>query len=155
LSVSLEQLLYQGLLADAAVTALLGVDAGNNPAIYDKQLPQQTFATFASTANFTAGVFNRISSPSLFAHGAGAAQGNTGRAHFTLEFWSNSSEGTVLLDSLNRAIKSFFQSFSAWGSPASTNPGFFSYSARTGIEAQMQPTLQKLFIDVQFWFSDQ
>jgi hypothetical protein len=155
LSVSLEQLVYQGLVADAAFVALLGADAGGNPAFYDKQLPQQTFATFASNANYTAGVYQRISSPRLFAHGAGSGQGNTGVARFQLTFWSNSAEGTVLLDSLDLALKSFFQSFSAWGSPASTNPGFFAYTSRTEIEAEMQPTLQKLVIQVQFWFSDQ
>lgn len=155
MSVSLEQLIYQGIVADPAVTTLLGVDAGGNVAFYDKQLPQQTFATFASTDDFMAGVYQRISSPRIFAHGAGAAQGNTGLAKFRLIFWSNSAEGTVLLAQLDLAIKSFFQSFSAWGSPASFNPGFFAYDSSTDNVAETQPTLQKLTVTVQFWFSDQ
>jgi hypothetical protein len=159
-SVSLEQLIYQGLVADAAFKALLGTDSGGNPAFYDKKLPQQLLQSGGpQVLNVSpAGVYQRISSPRKFAHGAGVAQANTGLARFQLTFWSNAATGTAILDEIDRAVKSFFQSFVSMyapGSPAFSNPSFTSYDSRTGVEPQTQPPLQKLIIDVQFWFSDQ
>lgn len=157
MSVSLEQLLYQGLIATPGFTSLLAVDAGGNVAFYDKQLPQQNFPASGSGAVYPAGVYQRISSPRLFAHGAGSGQANTGLARFQLTFWSNASAGTVVLNSIDLAVRAFFQSFISMysgGSPAIANPSLVAYNSQTGIEPQTQPTLQKIVINVQFWFSE-
>jgi len=156
LSVSVEQLLYQGLIGNSGFTSLLGVDAGGNFAFYDKQLPQQNFNVAAAV--YPAGVYQRISSPRVFALQS-TTQGNVGRARFQLTFWSNAKNGTVVLDQIDRAVKNFFQTFDAFnpeGSPPTfIQAGFISYDSRTEIEPQTQPTLQKLVINVIFWFSDQ
>ncbi len=156
MSVSVEQLLYQGLIATPAFTSLLGIDAGGNFAFYDKQLPQQNFN--AGTQVYPAGVYQRITSPRLFYMGPGSNQATMGRARFQLTFWSNAPNGTVLLDQIDRAVKSFFQTFDAIYPPGSPptfiQAGFTSYDSRTEIEPQTQPTLQKLVINVIFWFSD-
>jgi hypothetical protein len=156
LSVSLEQLLYQGLIATPGFTSLLATDAGGNVAFYDKQLPQQNFPSSGGPGIvYPAGVYQRISSPRLFAHGA-TPQGNVGLARFQLTFWSNAPTGTVQLNAIDQAIRAFFQTFVAMsGSPAFTNPSFVNYNSQTGIEPETQPTLQKLTINVQFWFSDE
>lgn len=157
MSVSIEQLVYQGLIAAPGFVALLAVDAGGNPAFYDKQLPQQNFPASGSGVLYPAGVYQRISSSRLFAHGAGSGQANTGLARFQLTFWSNASDGTVVLNNIDVQVRTFFQGFIAMysaGSPALANPSFVGYNSRTSIEPNTQPTLQKLIIDVQFWFSE-
>lgn len=153
MSVPLEQQLYQGLVATPAFAGLLSL-YGGVPALFDKQLPQQIFDSLGGSAPYLAGVFQRISSPRIFAHGAGSLQANTGRARFQFTFWSNAPNGTVLLNAVDDAVRGFFQGFVGVGSPALTNPSFYGYDSRTEIEPQTQPTLQKLLIDVQFWFSE-
>jgi hypothetical protein len=155
--VSLEQLVYQGLIATPGFVELLALDAGGNVAFYDKQLPQQNFPASGSGVVYPAGVYQRISSLRLFAHGAGTSQASTGLARFQLTFWSNAPNGTVVLNQIDLAVRGFFQSFIAMysaGSPVLANPSFVSYNSKTGIEPQTQPTLQTLIIDVQFWFSE-
>lgn len=157
MSVSLEQLLYQGLIANIGFSSLLAVDAGGNVAFYDKQVPQQNTDAFG--ANYPCGVYQRISSPRLFQMSPGTAQANVGKARFQFTFWANQKNGTVLLDQVDRALKAYFQT-ADFINPASSPPtfiqaGFVSYDSRTGIEQQPQATLQKLMVDVQFWFVDQ
>lgn len=158
MSVPLEQLVYQGLLATPAFIDLLGVDAGGNVAFYDRQLPQQSLNAAGGSLVLNvspAGVYQRISSPRIFAQGAGALQGNTGRARFRFTFWSNAKNATVVLNQIDLAVRGFFQGFVGVGSPAITNPSFFAYESSTGIEPQTQPPMPKLTIDMQFWFNDQ
>jgi hypothetical protein len=155
--VSLEQLVYQGLIATPGFVELLATDAGGNVAFYDKQLPQQNFPASGSGVVYPAGVYQRISSSRLFAHGAGSNQASTGLARFQFTFWSNASDGTVVLNNIDVQLRTFFQSFVAMysdGSPVLANPSFAGYNSRTTIEPNTQPTLQKLIVDVQFWFSE-
>jgi hypothetical protein len=159
LSVSVEQQLYQGLVGTPAFVALVGADAGGNPAFYDKGLPQQIFTTLASPTPFVAGVYQRIASPRLFFQGPGPLQATMGRARFQLIFWSNAKNGTVILDQIDKAVLAYFQTadfVNPPGSPATfVQASFIAYSSRTLIEPQAQPTLQKLEIDATFWFADQ
>lgn len=146
---SVEQILYQAVIGTAGITSLLAVDAGGNPAFYDKQLPQQGNL-------YPAGVYQRIASPRLFAQNPGANQANVGRARFQIVFWGYS---TVVLANIDAAVLAMFRTFDAYNPPQSpatlVQAGFTAYNSRTLIEPQTQPTLQKLEIDVTFWFSDQ
>lgn len=154
---SLEQQLYQAIVNNATIQSLLAVDAGGNIAFYDKQIPQQNFSADPGPV-YPSGVYQRISSPRLFVHGAGSSQANTGWAHFHLTFFSNAPNGTIILDQIDTAVRSVMQTFDAYNSttspPSPPQPGFFSYTSKTNIEPQTQPTLQRLEIDTSFWFSD-
>lgn len=138
--------------------ALVGTDAGGNPAFYDKQLPQAIFTTLAGPTPFVAGVYQRIASPRLFYQGL-AGQANMGRARFQLVFWSNAKNGTVVLNDIDQAVLAYFRTADFVNPPGSpptlVQASFTAYSSRTLIEQQMQPTLQKLECDVTFWFADQ
>lgn len=150
MSDTLEQLVYQAVVGNTGITSLLALDAGNNIAFYDKQLPQQGGA-------YPAGVYQRIASPRLFTMGP-VPQANVGRARFQLTFWANAKNGTAVLGQIDAAVIAMFRGFNAYnppGSPATLiQPGFIAYDSKTLIEPQAQPTLQKLEITVQFWFSD-
>lgn len=144
--ISVEQLLYQAVIGNAGIVALLAADEGGNVAFYDKQLPQQGNL-------YPAGVYQRISSPRKFVQQATGlqSQANMGLARFQLTFFGYSSP--VLAD-IDAAVNAMFRTFDA------VNPTFFqasyiAYGSRTLIEPQTQPTLQKIEIDVSFWFADQ
>jgi len=151
---SVEQQLSTAIAADATIQGLLATDPGGNLAFYDKQLPQQNFngAAFVQPC----GVYQRISSPRLFVHTPVASQANAGRARFQLTFWGYD---TVVLDQIDAAVLAVMRTFDAFNIPGSppvfTQAPFIDYSSRTTIEPQTQPTLQKVQIDVQFWFQDQ
>lgn len=140
--------------------AVIGIDAGGNPAFYDKQLPQQIAISLGSliSGNFVVGVYQRIASPRLFYQGL-AGQANMGRARFQLVFWSNAKNGTVVLNDIDQAVLAYFRTADFVNPPGSpptlVQASFTAYSSRTLIEQQMQPTLQKLEIDTTFWFADQ
>ena len=148
MSASVEQLVYQAVIGNAGITSLLATDAGGNVAFYDKQLPQQGNL-------YPAGVYQRIASPRVFGQGP-ANQANVGRARFQFVFWGYD---TAVLAQIDLAVLAMFRTFDAYNAPGSPptfiQAGFTAYSSRTLIEPQTQPTLQKLEIDVTFWFSDQ
>ena len=146
MSASVEQLLYQAIIGNVGVTALLATDAGGNVAFYDKQLPQQGNL-------YPAGVYQRISSPRKFVQKpiAPQSQANMGLARFQLTFFGYS---TAVLANIDRALNAMFETFDAVNT-SFVQPSYIAYSSRTLIEPQTQPTLQKIQIDVSFWFADQ
>jgi hypothetical protein len=112
-------------------------------------LPQQTGV-------YPAGVFERISSPRIFGLQQTSYQANVGRARFQFTFWGYDYG---VLQQIDLALLAMFRAFDAYNAPSSPptviQPGFFSYSSRLLTEPQTQPVLQKLLVDVIFWFKDQ
>jgi hypothetical protein len=151
----LEQLVYQAVIGNAGITGLLNVDSDGNIAFYDKQLPQQN-VTASGALCYPAGVFQRISSPRLFIIQQTSTQAGVGRARFQFTFWGYDSE---ILEQIDIALLAMFRTFDAYNGPQSPptviQPGFISYSSRALTEPQTQPVLQKVVIDVIFWFQDQ
>jgi hypothetical protein len=149
LSVSLEQLLYEAVIGNAAIVSLLSTDGGGNPAFYLIQLPQQGNV-------YPAGVYQRVSSPRLFVLQQVGNQASVGRARFQFTFWGYDAG---VLEQIDIALLAMFRTFDAYnaaGSPPTViQPGFYSYSSRLLTEPQTQPVLQKLLVDVIFWFQDQ
>lgn len=148
---SVEQILYQAVIANSGITNLLGTFNGK-PAFYDKQIPQQANA-------YPAGVYQRIAAPRLFVQAPVANQASVGRARFRLTFWATGANGTATLGNLDFAVLNMFRTFDAYNVPGSpetfVQAGFTAYSSRTLIEPNTQPPLQKLEIDTTFWFQDQ
>lgn len=152
---ALEQLVYDAVTGDAAITSLLNIDSGGGAAFYFTQLPQQN-VTAGGQLCYPAGVFQRIASPRLFALPQGASQATVGRARFRFTFWGYDAG---VLEQIDLALLAIFRTFDAYNAPqsppAAVQPGFYSYDARTMVEPQTQPVLQKLQCDVVFWFQDQ
>lgn len=147
MSVSLEELVYEAVTGNAGVTSLLGTDAGDNPAFYLVQLPQQGNV-------YPAGVSQRISSPRLFVGGNPAIQASVGRARFRFTFWGYDAG---VLEQIDAAMLALFRTFDAFSSdsPATVGqPGFISYGSQMLNEPQTQPVLFKVVIDIVFWFQD-
>lgn len=148
MSVALEQLLYEAVTGDAGITALLNTDAGGNAAFYLVQLPQQGNV-------YPAGVFQRIASPRLFVLQQVGNQASVGRARFQFTFWGYDAG---VLEQIDLALLAMFRAFDAYNSagspPTVIQPGFYSYNSRFATEPQTQPVLQKLIVDVIFWFKD-
>jgi len=146
---SVEQLLYEAVIGNAGITSLLATDAGGNVAFYLIQLPQQGNV-------YPAGVFQRVSSPRLFVMQQVGNQASVGRARFQFTFWGHDAG---VLEQIDVALLAMFRTFDAYnsaGSPATVvQPGFYSYSSRMLTEPQTQPVLQKVMVDVIFWFQDQ
>jgi hypothetical protein len=145
---SVEQLVYQAVTGNAGITSLLATDAGGNIAFYLIQLPQQGNV-------YPAGVSQRISSPRLFVLQQVANQASVGRARFQFTFWGYDAG---VLEQIDIALVAMFRTFDAYNPPGSpptvVQPGFYGYSSRLLVEPQTQPVLQKLIVDVIFWFQD-
>jgi hypothetical protein len=156
---AIEELVYGAVTGNAGITSLLNVDSAGNPAFYLVQLPQQN-VTSAGAACYPAGVQQRVSSPRMFILAPGAslatAQASIGKARFQFTFWGYDAGVLTELDAAVLAMLRTFDAFNPPGSPATTvQPGFISYSSRYSNEPQTQPVLQRVDIDVIFWFSDQ
>jgi hypothetical protein len=146
---SVEQLVYDAVIQNAGITDLLATDTAGNVAFYLIQVPQQGFV-------YPLGVFQRISSPRLFVLQQVGNQASVGRVRFQFTFWGYDAG---VLEQIDLALLAMFRTFDAYNAPSSpptvVQPGFYQYGSRLLNEPQTQPVLQKLEVNVIFWFQDQ
>ena len=149
---TLEQIIRNGILANAGVAALLGTN------LFLVQLPEDAFDPASNPpggkppdAPTARAVYQRISTQRFYAH---ASANDVGWSVFRLTIWDYTGISTL---NIAQAIVAALATFTAQldDSPPSPNAPNFVLNQRMDVEPQTSPPLFKTVMDVRFFFEDQ
>lgn len=140
---SVEAQLIAALAADPTYSGL--VTGGT----YLVQLPQNP--------DYPAATIQRISTVPLYVQTepGDTRQATVGKVRIQYTCWVEDPVNSgPISDSIAQAVLNVLRSFSAYGSPATSNPSYL-LNRRMLIEPQTQPPLFKQELDIMFWYQDQ
>lgn len=140
---TLEQQIYNGLLADTGVTAFIGTR------LFLIQLPQNPTYPCAS--------YQRISTNPLYTQ-ENADQGTVGWARFQISGFFEGAQSGLQCEEFAKAVTAALQTFNAGQPPASPpvlgTPPNYVMGRSMRVQPQTQPPIYMCVIDAKLWYND-
>lgn len=151
MSTPFEQLLYQHLIADAAVLAAVGRDGAGNPTIYDDQPPPGVVDGYYPYIRF-----QRITTNRLYVHSpaAGTANGSNSWIRMQFDIVAKGASSRAQCDSVTRILIASLGTFTN-GAPNTSGAPNFVLNERGSTQPQVEGVPRVESIDVRMWNGDQ